>query len=121
MTTSSNPPRWRRRLALLLTRSRGVDRPARWLWLVSLSAMLGAAVALAFLLAIATNNRELYERHYGWLVAVNVGIAAVLVAVFVPTAFMGGIAGQFYKQFALTIASATNISLVVSLSLTPAL
>ena len=50
-----------------------------------------------------------------------VGIAAVLVAVFVPTAFMGGIAGQFYKQFALTIASATMISLVVSLSLTPAL
>jgi HAE1 family hydrophobic/amphiphilic exporter-1 len=50
-----------------------------------------------------------------------VGIALVLVAVFVPTAFMGGIAGQFYKQFALTIASATLISLVVSLSLTPAL
>jgi HAE1 family hydrophobic/amphiphilic exporter-1 len=50
-----------------------------------------------------------------------IGIAAVLVAVFVPTAFMGGIAGQFYKQFALTIASATMISLVVSLSLTPAL
>ena len=35
-----------------------------------------------------------------------IGIALVLVAVFVPTAFMGGIAGQFYKQFALTIASA---------------
>jgi hydrophobe/amphiphile efflux-1 (HAE1) family protein len=50
-----------------------------------------------------------------------IGIALVLVAVFVPTAFMGGIAGQFYKQFALTIASATLISLVVSLSLTPAL
>ncbi len=40
-----------------------------------------------------------------------IGIALVLVAVFVPTAFMGGIAGQFYKQFALTIASATLISL----------
>src|SRR5688572_16635530 len=50
-----------------------------------------------------------------------IGIALVLVAVFVPTAFMGGIAGQFYKQFALTIASATMISLVVSLTLTPAL
>jgi HAE1 family hydrophobic/amphiphilic exporter-1 len=50
-----------------------------------------------------------------------IGIALVLVAVFVPTAFMGGIAGQFYKQFALTIASATLISLVVSLTLTPAL
>src|SRR5690606_15283923 len=50
-----------------------------------------------------------------------IGIALVLVAVFVPTAFMGGIAGQFYKQFALTIASATAISLVVSLTLSPAL
>ena len=50
-----------------------------------------------------------------------IGIALVLVAVFVPTAFMGGIAGQFYKQFALTIASATVISLIVSLTLSPAL
>ncbi len=49
------------------------------------------------------------------------GIALVLVAVFVPTAFMGGITGQFYKQFALTIATATIISLIVSLSLSPAL
>src|SRR5689334_12479985 len=50
-----------------------------------------------------------------------IGIALVLVAVFVPTALLGGIAGQFYKQFALTIASATVISLVVSLTLSPAL
>ena len=50
-----------------------------------------------------------------------IGIALVLVAVFVPTAFMGGIAGAFYKQFALTIASATVISLLVSLTLSPAL
>lgn len=50
-----------------------------------------------------------------------IGIALVLVAVFVPTAFLGGITGQFYKQFALTIASATVISLVVSLTLSPAL
>ncbi len=50
-----------------------------------------------------------------------IGIALVLIAVFVPTAFMGGIAGQFYKQFALTIATATLISLVVSLTLSPTL
>jgi len=50
-----------------------------------------------------------------------IGIALVLVAVFVPTAFMGGVAGAFYKQFALTIASATVISLLVSLTLSPAL
>ena len=48
-------------------------------------------------------------------------IALVLMAVFVPTAFISGISGQFYKQFALTIATATLISLVVSLTLSPAL
>ncbi|MEO8927265.1 MAG: efflux RND transporter permease subunit, partial [Caulobacteraceae bacterium] len=50
-----------------------------------------------------------------------VAIALVLMAVFVPTAFIGGISGQFYKQFALTIATSTLISLVVSLTLSPAL
>jgi hydrophobe/amphiphile efflux-1 (HAE1) family protein len=50
-----------------------------------------------------------------------VAIALVLSAVFIPTAFLGGISGQFYRQFALTIASATVISAVVSLTLSPAL
>ena len=50
-----------------------------------------------------------------------VAIALVLTAVFVPTAFISGISGQFYKQFALTIATATIISLVISLTLSPAL
>ncbi len=50
-----------------------------------------------------------------------IAIALVLCAVFVPSAFIGGISGQFYKQFALTIATATVISLVVSLTLSPAL
>jgi HAE1 family hydrophobic/amphiphilic exporter-1 len=50
-----------------------------------------------------------------------VAIALVLVAVFVPTAFIAGISGQFYRQFALTIAAATAISCVVSLTLSPAL
>jgi HAE1 family hydrophobic/amphiphilic exporter-1 len=50
-----------------------------------------------------------------------VSIALVLVAVFVPTAFIGGITGQFFRQFALTIASATVISALVSLTLSPAL
>lgn len=45
----------------------------------------------------------------------------VLLAVFVPTAFLSGISGQFYKQFALTIAASTMISTVVSLTLSPAL
>jgi hydrophobe/amphiphile efflux-1 (HAE1) family protein len=50
-----------------------------------------------------------------------IAIALVLTAVFVPAAFITGITGQFYRQFALTIASATLISLVVSLTLSPAL
>jgi hydrophobe/amphiphile efflux-1 (HAE1) family protein len=45
----------------------------------------------------------------------------VLIAVFVPTAFIAGISGQFYRQFALTIAASTAISTFVSLTLTPAL
>jgi hydrophobe/amphiphile efflux-1 (HAE1) family protein len=45
----------------------------------------------------------------------------VLMSVFVPTAFIGGITGQFYRQFAVTIATATAISLFLSLTLSPAL
>ncbi|MCL4778658.1 MAG: efflux RND transporter permease subunit [Gammaproteobacteria bacterium] len=50
-----------------------------------------------------------------------VSIALVLVAVFLPTAFLGGISGQFFRQFAVTIATATAISALVSLTLSPAL
>jgi hydrophobe/amphiphile efflux-1 (HAE1) family protein len=50
-----------------------------------------------------------------------VAIGLVLTAVFVPTAFITGISGQFYRQFALTIAGATVISLIVSLTLSPAM
>ncbi|CAN5370728.1 multidrug efflux RND transporter permease subunit [soil metagenome] len=50
-----------------------------------------------------------------------IAIALVLIAVFVPTALISGITGQFYRQFALTIATATLISLLVSLTLSPAL
>jgi hydrophobe/amphiphile efflux-1 (HAE1) family protein len=50
-----------------------------------------------------------------------VAIALVLCAVFVPSVFITGISGQFYRQFALTIIGATVISLVVSLTLSPAM
>jgi hydrophobe/amphiphile efflux-1 (HAE1) family protein len=50
-----------------------------------------------------------------------IAIALVLLAVFIPTSFIGGITGQFYRQFAVTIASATCISLLMSLTLSPAL
>src|SRR5258708_2972773 len=50
-----------------------------------------------------------------------IATALVLCAVFVPTAFISGLSGQFYKQFALTIASSTVISAFNSLTLSPAL
>ncbi len=50
-----------------------------------------------------------------------ISIALVLCAVFVPTAFLQGIVGQFYRQFALTIAVATVLSAFNSLTLSPAL
>ena len=50
-----------------------------------------------------------------------IAIALVLMGVFLPTSFIPGISGQFYKQFALTIMSATAFSAFVSLTLSPAL
>jgi HAE1 family hydrophobic/amphiphilic exporter-1 len=50
-----------------------------------------------------------------------IAIALVLASVFIPAAFIAGVSGQFYRQFALTIASATVISLIVSLTLSPAM
>src|SRR5213596_2089486 len=50
-----------------------------------------------------------------------VATALVLCAVFVPTAFISGLTGQFYKQFAITIAISTVISAINSLTLSPAL
>ncbi len=50
-----------------------------------------------------------------------VAIALVLSAVFIPAAFITGISGQFFRQFAVTIAVATAISCFVSLTLSPAL
>jgi hydrophobe/amphiphile efflux-1 (HAE1) family protein len=50
-----------------------------------------------------------------------VAIVLVLCAVFVPTMFLTGLSGEFYRQFAVTISSATLISLLLSLTLSPAL
>jgi hydrophobe/amphiphile efflux-1 (HAE1) family protein len=50
-----------------------------------------------------------------------IAISLVLCGVFIPVAFIAGISGAFYKQFALTIASSTVISMIVSLTLSPAL
>ncbi|HWI85271.1 MAG TPA: multidrug efflux RND transporter permease subunit [Sphingomonas sp.] len=53
--------------------------------------------------------------------AALVAIVLVLCAVFIPTLFLTGISGAFYRQFAVTISGATLVSLVLSLTLTPAL
>ena len=50
-----------------------------------------------------------------------VGIALVLTAVFVPVAFLGGITGELYRQFALTLSISVLLSALVALTLTPAL
>jgi len=50
-----------------------------------------------------------------------IAIELVLLAVFVPVAFLGGLAGQLYKQFAVTVATAVTISGLIALTLTPAL
>lgn len=62
-------------------------------------------------------TRKAMDEVGGALVATTL----VLIAVFVPTAFIAGISGQFYRQFAITIAVSTAISTFVSLTLTPAL
>ena len=65
--------------------------------------------------------REAAHRSMKEVSGALVAISLVLVAVFVPTAFVSGIPGMFYRQFAVTIAAATVISLLVSLTLSPAL
>ncbi|WP_374598210.1 efflux RND transporter permease subunit [Sphingosinicella sp.] len=65
--------------------------------------------------------REASHRSMDEVSAALVAIVLVLCAVFVPTTFLTGITGEFYRQFAVTIASATIISLVLSLTLSPAL
>lgn len=65
--------------------------------------------------------REASARTMDEVQSAIIGTSLVLIAVFVPSAFVPGITGQFYKQFAVTISVATIISTVNSLSLSPAL
>src|SRR4029078_10982121 len=50
-----------------------------------------------------------------------IAIELVLCSVFIPVAFLGGIAGRLYQQFAVTVVTAVTISGVIALTLTPAL
>jgi hydrophobe/amphiphile efflux-1 (HAE1) family protein len=72
-------------------------------------------------IATGLSPREAAIKSMNEVGAALVAIALVLCAVFVPSGFITGISGQFYRQFALTIAGATIISLLVSLTLSPAL
>jgi hydrophobe/amphiphile efflux-1 (HAE1) family protein len=72
-------------------------------------------------IAAGLSPREAARRTMDEVGGALVAISLVLAAVFIPSAFIAGISGQFYRQFALTIAGATLISLVISLTLSPAL
>ncbi|HUG80151.1 MAG TPA: multidrug efflux RND transporter permease subunit [Bryobacterales bacterium] len=65
--------------------------------------------------------REAARRSMDEVSTALVAIVLVLCAVFVPTMFLTGLSGEFYRQFAVTISSATLISLLLSLTLSPAL
>jgi len=72
-------------------------------------------------IAAGLSPHDAAVKSMGEVGAALIAIALVLCAVFVPTVFITGISGQFYRQFALTIAGATVISLIVSLTLSPAM
>jgi hydrophobe/amphiphile efflux-1 (HAE1) family protein len=72
-------------------------------------------------IAAGLSPREAAKRTMDEVGSALIAIALVLCAVFTPSAFITGIAGKFYQQFALTIVGATIISLIVSLTLSPAM
>ena len=72
-------------------------------------------------IATASVPREATYRAMREVSGPIIAIALVLVAVFVPLAFITGLTGQFYRQFAVTIAISTVISAINSLTLSPAL
>ncbi|MGR8952710.1 MAG: efflux RND transporter permease subunit [Gammaproteobacteria bacterium] len=72
-------------------------------------------------IALGLRAREAARKAMSEVVGPIIATALVLVAVFVPTAFITGVSGAFYKQFALTIAVSTVISAFNSLTLSPAL
>ena len=71
--------------------------------------------------------RNLNWNIVGWLRTVSIisyaiiALGIVLVAVFLPSAFISGITGQLYQQFALTLSVSVTLSAIVALTLTPAL
>jgi hydrophobe/amphiphile efflux-1 (HAE1) family protein len=72
-------------------------------------------------LRLGMQPREAAHRTMDEVGGALIAIAFTLCAVFIPSAFITGISGQFFRQFAVTIAASTVISCLVSLTLSPAL
>ena len=72
-------------------------------------------------IALGMSPREAAHRTMDEVGGALIAIALTLCAVFVPSAFISGISGQFFRQFAVTISASTLISCIVSLTLSPAL
>lgn len=72
-------------------------------------------------MALGMSPREAAHRTMDEVSTALIAIALTLCAVFIPSAFISGISGLFFKQFAITIAASTIISCFVSLTLSPAL
>src|ERR1700716_1692755 len=102
---------------------------------INMTSMFGLVLAIGIVVddaivvveAVQHNLDEGMSRRDATLKAMDevsgpvVAIAAILAAVFIPVAFLGGISGQIYRQFALTIAASVLISAFNALSLSPAL
>jgi len=72
-------------------------------------------------MALGMGAREAAKKAMDEVFGAVIAVSLVLVAVFVPTAFITGISGEFYRQFALTIAVSTVLSAFNSVTLSPAL
>ena len=101
-------------------------------WLTLFGMVLAIAIVVDDAIIVVENSSRLlatgkYSRKEAVTEAMReitgpvIGVVLVLLAVFIPTAFIPGITGELYKQFALTIAVATFFSGFNSLTLTPAL
>ncbi|HYO80540.1 MAG TPA: multidrug efflux RND transporter permease subunit [Bryobacteraceae bacterium] len=102
---------------------------------INITSMFGLVLAIGIVVDDAIVVVEAVQRHIdegmtsreATVTAMNevsapvIAIAFILAAVFVPVAFIGGISGEIYKQFALTIAVSVLLSAVSALSLSPAL
>ena len=71
-------------------------------------------------MATGLSPLEATEKSMDEVTRPQIGVLCALLAVYVPVAFLGGITGQLYRQFALTLCFAAILSIVVALTLTPA-